>query len=197
MISQSRTFLGAALFVLSGLFASNVQAAQLAGVTLPDTVKVGSQMLVLNGIGLRTYSFLHVHVYVAGLYLPRPIDNADTILQSPVPKILRIHFVHKVSASKVRQAWKTGLVDNCVDPCKLNNAELEQFLNSLQPVSAGEDVTLVFEKEGLDAYENGQLIGRVTDPEFARLMLSVFIGPHVQTPRLKSELLGLGVSQHS
>ena len=32
---------------------SNVHAAGLAGVTLPDTVQVGGKSLVLNGLGLR------------------------------------------------------------------------------------------------------------------------------------------------
>ncbi|HTQ72143.1 MAG TPA: chalcone isomerase family protein [Acidocella sp.] len=197
MVRYTRTLLAAAIFGLGGFCAPKAHAAQLAGVTLPNTAVVGSQVLLLNGIGLRTYSILHVHVYVAGLYLTHPMDNADAILQSPAPKILRLHFVHDVNASSVRQAWKMGLTDNCVDPCRLNNAELNQFLNSLQPISAGEDIMFVFKDYGLDAYENGQHIGHITDPEFARLILAVFIGPHVRTPALKSELLGLDTTQSS
>ncbi len=197
MVRYTRTLLAAVIFGLGSFFAPKGHAAQLAGVTLPNTAIVGSQMLVLNGIGLRTYSILHVHVYVAGLYLTHPMNNADAILQSSAPKILRLHFVHDVNASSVRQAWKVGLTDNCVDPCQLNSAELNQFLNSLQPISAGEDITFVFKDYGLDAYENGQLIGHITDPIFARLMLAVFIGPHVETPNLKSALLGLAPKQSS
>lgn len=162
---------------------------------MPDTEKIGSQTLMLNGIGLRTYSLMRVHVYVAGLYLTHPMDNGASILQSSDPKILRLHFVRYVGVSKVREAWKTGLTDNCVNPCTLSSAELKRFLDTLQPVSAGEDVMFVFTGQGLDAYENGQLIGRVNNPEFARLMLAVFIGPHVETPRLKSALLGLDSNQ--
>lgn len=197
MVRYTRTLLAAFIVGLGSFFAPNGHAAQLAGVTLPNTANVGSQILLLNGIGLRTYSILHVHIYVAGLYLTHPMDNADAILQSSAPKILRLHFVHDVNASNVREAWKMGLVDNCVDPCQLNSTELNQFLSSLQPVSAGEDITLVFKDFGLDAYENGQLIGHVTDPKFARLILAVFIGPHVETPNLKSELLGLDTTQSS
>ncbi len=170
-------------------------AAQLAGVSLPNREVLGAQTLVLNGIGLRTFSVLHVHVYVAGLYLPRPMGDANAILQSAAPKILRLHFVHDVSVSKVRQSWRKGLTDNCVAPCELNAAELDEFLASLQPVSAGEDIKLIFDKQGLDAYENGQPIGHVPDPQFARLMLAVFIGPHVDTPKLKRELLGADAGQ--
>ncbi len=190
MIRQ-KTSLAAVAIVLGSVLAPKAQAAQVAGVALPDTEKVGSQTLMLNGIGLRTYSIMHVHIYVAGLYLTRPMRNGELILQSPDTKVLWLHFVHNVDVSKIRQAWKTGLTDNCEAPCKLSDAELEQFLGALQPVSEGENITLVFKGQELDAYENGQLIGRVNDPQFARLMLAVFIGPHVETPRLKSELLGL------
>ena len=54
-----------AIFVMASTL--SLHAASLAGVTLPDTVQVGSTTLVLNGMGLRT-KFM-VKVYVAGLYL--------------------------------------------------------------------------------------------------------------------------------
>ena len=36
------------------------RAAELAGICLPDTVQEDGTTLYLNGIGLRTYSFLHI-----------------------------------------------------------------------------------------------------------------------------------------
>ncbi len=166
------------------------QAAQLAGVSMPNAESVGAQTLTLNGIGLRTYSFIHVHIYVAALYLPHPMDKASSILNSPAPKILQLHFVRSVGVSQVRNAWKKGLMANCVAPCTLSNAELDQFLATLKPVSAGETVKFVFTGRGFSAYENGQVEGHVDNPKLARLVLAVFIGPHVSAPTLKSELLG-------
>ena len=57
-----------AVGIVGGMAAN---AAQLAGVWLPDDREVVGTHLVLNGIALRTYSILHVRVYVAGLYLER------------------------------------------------------------------------------------------------------------------------------
>lgn len=53
-----------------------LDAASVAGVTLPDTATVGSTRLVLNGLGLRTKFVLKV--YVAGLYLPQKSSDAAT-----------------------------------------------------------------------------------------------------------------------
>jgi hypothetical protein len=167
-----------------------VEAAQLAGVTLPDTATVGTTTLVLNGIGLRTYSVLGIHIYIAGLYLQRPSHDANSILRSPGVKLLRLHFVHKVNANSMRLAWRTGLVRSCVAPCKLSPELLSHFLAALQPVRAGEDVTIVFKHDGLDAYYNGISVGHIADTQFTQLMLAVFIGRNATEPLLKQELLG-------
>ena len=167
-----------------------VAAAQLAGVTLPDTATVGTTKLVLNGIGLRTYSVLAVHIYIAGLYLQEPSHDANAILSSPEIKLLQLHFVHDVSANSMRNAWRTGLAKNCVPPCTLSQAALSQFLAALQPVRAGEDVKLVFKPDGLDAYYDGISVGHIADTHFTQLMLAVFIGQNATVPRLKRALLG-------
>ncbi|MDE2319003.1 MAG: chalcone isomerase family protein [Rhodospirillales bacterium] len=175
---------------MSTMLPPHAQAAQLAGVTMPDAQTLGTQTLTLNGIGLRTYSFMHVHIYVAGLYLPHPMDNAQSILQSSEPKILSLHFVRSVGISQERSSWKKGLIANCAAPCALSAAELQKFLATLKPISAGEEIKFIFEDQGLNAYENGVLVGHVDNQQLAELVLAVFIGPHVDAPKLKTALLG-------
>ena len=51
---------------------------ELAGVTLPDTLKAGDRTLKLNGLGLRKKSI--VKVYVGGLYLESPSKDAGAVL---------------------------------------------------------------------------------------------------------------------
>ncbi len=165
-------------------------AAQMAGVILPDTWTVGTTRLALNGIGLRTYSILAIHIYVAGLYLRQRSHDGDAILDSPGIKLVEMHFVHDVSADSMRGAWRKGLVRNCVAPCVLSQTLMAQFLAALRPVKAGENVTLVFRPDGADAYFNMQPVGHIADAQFAKLMLSVFIGQNATVPDLKQELLG-------
>ncbi|WP_297492040.1 chalcone isomerase family protein [Acidocella sp.] len=166
-------------------------AARFAGVTLPDTMTASGTTLTLNGIGLRTYSLLGIHIYVAGLYLRKPSHDAGAILASPGVKVLVLHFVHDVSAAKVRDTWRKGLRRNCIAPCSLRPDLLVRFLASLPGVHAGETVELVFTNTGMHAYYDGKLAGGVADPQFSRLMLAVFLGPRTSLPRLKTELLGL------
>jgi hypothetical protein len=61
---------------------SPARAAELQGVSMPDQQDVAGIRLILNGIGLRTYSILRIRIYVAGLYLERPNHDAQATLNS-------------------------------------------------------------------------------------------------------------------
>jgi hypothetical protein len=169
---------------------SMTRAAEMAGVSMSDSSSIEGTQLVLNGIGLRTYSILGVHIYVAGLYLQTPSHDANEILRSSERKMLQIHFLHDVDVSDARNAWRTGLLENCASPCKLSPDTVARFLAALQPIHSGEDVTLLFGHDGLTAFDDGHLIGRVPDLVFSEAMLASFIGLHPATTRLKQELLG-------
>lgn len=177
--------------MLAGMLASTAPAEELAGVTLPATTHMGDQKLVLNGMGLRTYSLFAVHIYVAGLYLQSENHDAKAIIASPAPKLLLLYFVHDVPADKVRDAWRKGLTHNCVAPCKLPPAELKRFLAALPAMSSGETVALMFSDSGLKAYFDGSFGGAIKDPRFAKAALKMFLGPDPSAPGLKKALLGL------
>jgi Chalcone isomerase-like len=74
--------LAVALLALASI--QHLDAASLAGVTLPDTVTVGNTQLLLNGLGLRT-KFM-VTVYVAGLYLAQKSSDADAVVKADEAK---------------------------------------------------------------------------------------------------------------
>jgi hypothetical protein len=165
-------------------------AAQLAGVALPNTATVGSEKLILNGIGVRTYSSFNIKIYVAGLYLEQPSHDAPAILSSGAFKLLQIHFIHDVDRDAVRHAWQTGLLKNCSPPCTFTSSTLSRFLAGLRSMHTGDNVTFVFGPEEADAYYNGLPDGRILDPQFSKLILAVFIGKNPASSQLKDELLG-------
>ena len=107
------------------LFISPVMAAaaELDGVVMPDKQDVAGYHFVLNGLGLRTYSILRVHVYVAGLYLERRTSDPNAILGSSQPKLLRFVFVRNVDAEDARKSWREALDQNCPAPCPLPSGQ--------------------------------------------------------------------------
>ena len=170
---------------------SVAHAADLEGVSMPDTRVVDGTQMRLNGIGLRTYSALGIRIYVAGLYLERRNGDPDTILHSQERKLLDIRFLRDVDAEDARKAWRDAFGQNCKAPCFLDPRDVERFLAAVPSVHKGDDSTLLFTSKGVHVTINGWPLGDVADPHFAELMLATFIGSVPPTPRLKRELLGL------
>jgi hypothetical protein len=65
-------------------------AGELAGITLPDTLKTGDKTLKLNGLGLRKKSVFKV--YVGGLYLESASKDGGAIVASDQAKAIRHVF---------------------------------------------------------------------------------------------------------
>ena len=180
-----------ALILLVALASVTVaRAADLDGVSIPDAQSADGRRLVLNGIGLRTFSIFDIHIYVAGLYLERQSDNPEVILHSPETKLLDLHFLHDVNADDAREAWLDGFNKNCRPPCYLDPQDVQRFLAAVTPIQKGDETKLLFTSSGAVVTSNGQLAGHINDPHFAEVILATFIGPAPPTERLKRELLG-------
>lgn len=164
-------------------------AAELDGVQMPDTLQVDGKTLHLNGFGLRTYSILGIHIYVAGLYLEHLNTDPEQILQSPETKLLRVRFQRSVSAEDARKAWREGLANNCQAPCHVDPDDLERFLAEVPAMQNGDDFSLLFTRNGATVTVNGQQIGTISNRQFAEAMLATFLGPRPASPKLKQQLL--------
>jgi hypothetical protein len=162
---------------------------ELDGVQLPDTLQRDGKVLHLNGIGLRTYSILGIHIYVAGLYLEHPSTDADAIMRSGQTKLLKIRFVHNVSVNAARNAWRKGLERNCQAPCRLDPDDVARFLELIPAMHAGERYSILFTELGATVTADGTKLGTISQPQLAAAMLAMFLGPVPASARLKAELL--------
>ncbi len=167
------------------------RAAELAGVTMPDSQVVDGTRLVLNGIGLRTFSILGIKIYVAGLFLTQRSSNAESILNSPEPKALDIRFLRDVDAEQAHKSWRNGFANNCRPPeCSVDQHDVEEFISRVPAVRAGDESRILFTSKGARLTLNGQVMGTITNPHFAQVLLRTFLGPAPPTALLKRELLG-------
>jgi hypothetical protein len=166
------------------------RAAELDGVVMPDTQDVAGHHLVLNGLGLRTYSILRVHIYVAGLYLERRSADPNVILSSSQLKLLRFVFVRDVDAEDARQSWREALERNCAAPCRLPANSVARFLAAIPSIHKGDTNTLLFTARGVEFFINGRSVGQITNPDFKQVILSTFIGPRPTSAEVREGLLG-------
>ena len=174
-------------FVLLSMF--QLQAATLAGVTLPDTAQVGGKNLVLNGLGLRTKVI--VKVYVAGLYVEQKSSDPNTLIKSDTPKQIVMKFLHGASKNQMSDAFNESFSDNSPDAVKTMKGDIDRLLGTLEPINSGDTMVFTYVPGTGTTYSlNGKDKVTIAGPAFAQVLMSVWLGPKPPNADLKKGLLG-------
>ncbi|MCB1213941.1 MAG: chalcone isomerase family protein [Deltaproteobacteria bacterium] len=177
------------VFFLIILFTSPVLAAELAGVTLPDQLKVDEQILQLNGLGLRKKAF--IKVYVAGLYLPEKEASAKKILSKDQSRYVVMHFVRDVGKDKVCDAWLEGLNNNTAHPSDDLKAKMKTLCDYMEDIQKDQTYVFVYRPgKGTEVLVKGQSKGFIQGKDFADALLACLIGPNPPGEAFKAGLLG-------
>lgn len=168
--------------------------ASVAGVELDDSVTLedGSR-LQLNGAGVRRKFF--VKVYVGGLYLPRPTRNAADAIAMSGSKQVRMHFVHdEVGRKKITSGWDDGFRANLSrDAFQRLRPRLDRFNAMFEDMRAGDEIVLTYSPDrGTRVEVKGQDRGVIEGEDFARALLSVWLGDDPADSGLKRGMLGRG-----
>jgi hypothetical protein len=180
--------IGLALIVL---FVAPVLAGTLKGVTLPDTLTVDDQTLVLNGMALRKKVIFKV--YVAGLYLSAKEQNGEKILAADGYRCTVMHFLRSVDAGKISEAWFDGLKANTPN----HSPELKKLFDTLatlmEDVNEGDKLVFTYRPEkGTEVKVKGKIKGVLGDKTFADALFACWIGKKPGPGEgFKNDLLGI------
>jgi len=186
----SRIFLSAAILLLAGGFSSKSGAAEVAGVTMDDTITLGDQKLVLNGQGIRK-AFLTIKVYVAGLYVAEKTTDAEKILSSATPKRLAMEFKMLVERQKIVDAWEKGYSDNCSAKCgDETRPQLKELLALMMDMREKQKMVIDFYSDRIEVNFRDEKKGVIKGAEFSKNVLSIFLGKNPPNSGLKDGLLG-------
>ncbi len=167
------------------------QAQEVAGVTLPEQVKLADTTLKLNGVGIRSKFFFDI--YVGALYLPQITKDAETAINMPGPKRVLMHFLYKeVSQEKLIDGWNDGFKNNLSrEQFKALKAKLEAFNQLFITVKRGDHITLDYLPEtGTRVSINEQIKGSIPGEEFYPALLRVWLGEKPADSDLKEGMLG-------
>lgn len=164
------------------------QAGELAGVTMADSVQVGGQSLVLNGMGLREKYF--VDVYVGGLYLPSRTTSGAKAVSDDVPKRIVMHFIYKeVSREQMAETFQEGLKN--IGNSEALEARMAKLNGLLTDAHKGDVVTLDYVPgAGTTLFFNGTAKGTIEGADFMQAIWSIFVGDKPANKKLKSGMLG-------
>ena len=164
-------------------------AGELAGVSMPDSVEVGEESLVLNGMGLRKKAV--IKVYVAGLYLPQKMADAEAILSADTARRTAMEFRFGVSAEKMCDAWKEGLEKNTAGASEALKAKFDQLCGYQENMEKGDMMVYTYVPgQGTEVEVKGEIKGTIEGKDFADALFSCWIGPEPPGESFKQGLLG-------
>ncbi|WFS64136.1 chalcone isomerase family protein [Pseudodesulfovibrio thermohalotolerans] len=171
-----RHLVSAAVLVAVLLCLSPSFAAELAGVTLPDTENANARELVLNGIALREKFF--VDVYVAGLYLPEKSNAPEAILNNDESRVMVMRFLRDVDAQAINEAWIEGLEANVENAAPELRKKFDELAGMMTDMKEGQEMRFIYTNAvGTDVMVAGQVTGTIPGKDFADAILSTWIGP--------------------
>jgi hypothetical protein len=166
-------------------------AGKRAGVTMPDTTTIANKQLVLNGMGLREATWLKIDVYVAGLYLQQRSADPAKIIAANEVKMIVLRFVRDVGRSDIVKAWSDGFAGNATVPISRIKPLIDR-LNSWMPrFNKGDTLAFIYVPgEGVAVEINQVRKGVLTDDDFARSLIAIWLGPKPPTGALQRGMLG-------
>lgn len=183
--------LAAVLVVLSAL-AFNTNAMTVDGHTVPDTLQVNNTQLVLNGAGIRKKVVFDV--YLAALYTDRKTDQAQKIISSTAPHVMRLVLLRDIDSTSLAEALNDGLRDNTDERgWQAIQPSAKQFAGLLlkqKSLKRGSVIDIVFSGSRVSVSALGTQQGAVNDARFARALLAVWLGSDPAQSSLKRALLG-------
>lgn len=161
-------------------------AGKLEGVTLPDSIQVSGQTLVLNGMGLREKVF--IDVYVAGLYLPKKTKSAREAINSDVPKRIEMVMMRSVGKDKLADTMKESISKA---GSKAVAAQAGTLAGWMEDTDEGDRIVLEYVPgKGTAVRVKGKDKGSIPGAEFMKAVWGIYLGPNPPTDDLKDGLLG-------
>jgi len=168
-----------------------VSAAEVAGVKIEDTSRVGNAELTLTGAGLRKRAFFQV--YAMGLYVAD--RKADPVTQ-PGAKRIAIHMLRDVGADTFTAALVDGMRPNhdeaTMKALEPRVARLGAILGEMKEAKKGMVILLdLVPGAGTQVSVDGKPSGKPIEGEdFYRALLRIWLGEKPVQDDLKKALLG-------
>ncbi len=173
------------------LFSANVFARDIAGVSLPETIKVNEEVeLILNGAGIRNKIFFKI--YIAELYLQYPSNMVEKVIGEEGHKQMIMHFLYdEVPKEKIVAGWVEGFQENSEkEKVEKLVARIETFNAMFSDVKKGDIIVLAYTPGvGTEVIIRDESMGVVEGKDFNDALLRIWLGTAPVSSDLKEALL--------
>lgn len=179
-------------FLAVALLTSSLQAAEVAGVEIPDTLKTAAaQELKLNGAGVREKWLMDL--YVGALYLKQQEKDAIKIITDESDMAIRLHMVSDlVTSEKMTSATLEGFENATHGNTAPLKTEIDAFLATFkEPIKKNDVFDLVYVPgEGIKVYKNNELKNTVAGEAFKQALFGIWLSDQPAQKSLKTDMLG-------
>lgn len=180
-----RTLIGTAILLATVVSPSASGAAELT-----ETIRIGEQVLKLNGAGTRSKAF--VSLYESGLYLTSPSREAANIVAADELMAIRIRITSGfVSRSALASALNEGLEKSTGGQLAGIRDDLQMFHECLQDEVQKHDIYdfVYLPGKGLVVVRNGKVKGSIPGIEFKRALFGIWLSDDPVDANLKQAML--------
>ncbi|CBL43721.1 conserved hypothetical protein [gamma proteobacterium HdN1] len=190
-LSPLRVLFLAAL--LSGFALSQPQLAwgfTVGGVSLTEQQTSGDTVLHLNGAGIRNKFFLDV--YVAALYTPDRVANAEAVLDAHVPQTVRLVITSSaITRQRLVDAITEGVQRSAGKDFPRYAPYLDQVWEALTfEVKKGDIYDFRYlPDQGVSIVRNGEVLRTIPEFEFKRVLFGIWLGKDPVQASLKKAML--------
>lgn len=175
------------LFTLAAL----LNAKEIAGVALQESLHQNDLTLTLQGAGIRQKLFFDL--YVAALYTSKNYATAQALLDDDAPMGLRLHVISSmITSEKMETATREGFETVTHHHTQPLHDAIEALIGTFQePIAQNDVYDLIYApQQGVLVYKNGVLKQRIADLAFKKALFAIWLGDAPIQDSLKQALLG-------
>ena len=180
--------------------ASIASAVTVGKVTLPDSITVAGENLVLNGAGIREKKVVLVNVglYAAGLYLNNKTSDAQAIIDADETMALKIQIISSlITSERFVEAAVAGFEEATGGNTAPIQKEIDMFLSVFAEEIKPDDVFDIQYVKGVGTkvYKNGKAEPEVVvaGMPIKKALFGIWLAPRTEKAmqNLGKDLLGL------
>jgi len=178
------------LLLAPPVLAPSAHAGVVAGVVMPDSIRVERGVVRLRGMSLyRKFGF---PVLVAGLYVSGTERDPANILRADSPRRYVTHFLRGVGAKRICAAWKAGLEENTPDASEEVRSQFQTLCGWMRDFHRGDEITVTYQPGSGSLVEiNEKRVGTIKGKGFADAYFGLALGPKPSLGgKFKARLLG-------
>ena len=179
-----------ASFIMGLALMPAVQAKEVNGVEVADSIEVAAKALTLNGAGVRSKFF--IDLYVGALYLNAKSRDSASVIAADEAMTIRLYITSSlIDGEKMSAATLDGFVKSTGGNLEPIQKEVDSLINAFRDAVEDKDVfdLQYVPGEGVSVIRNGDVKATVPGLAFKQALFGIWLSEDPVQDDLKEDML--------